>query len=160
MSNTHPNDCLFSIGATSHNHISEEVKLLTCVRLFVAPVDCNLPSSSIHGIFQARLLEWVAISYSRGSSQPRDQTWVSRTADRLYHLTHQGSRSKMRPSTERDDQVVDLLLTFIDYRWSQFSIVFLKTPLREDPEVSLTLIHLIPWVAISLLCLLPRAVDY
>ena len=38
------------------------------------PMDCSPPGSSIHGIFQARVLEWVAISFSRGSSQPRDQT--------------------------------------------------------------------------------------
>ena len=37
------------------------------------PMDCSLPGSSAHGIFQARLLEWVAISSSRGSSRPRDQ---------------------------------------------------------------------------------------
>ena len=36
------------------------------------PMDCSLPGSSIHGIFQARVLEWVAISFSRGSSRPRD----------------------------------------------------------------------------------------
>ena len=47
------------------------------------PVDCSLPGSSIHGIFQARILEWVAISFSRGSSRPRDRTLVSRTADSL-----------------------------------------------------------------------------
>ena len=41
------------------------------------PMDCSLPGSSVHGIFQARVLEWVAISFSRGSSQPRDQTRVS-----------------------------------------------------------------------------------
>ena len=41
------------------------------------PMDCSLPGFSIHGIFQARVLEWVAISFSRGSSQPRDQTLVS-----------------------------------------------------------------------------------
>ena len=35
------------------------------------PVDCSLPGSSVHGILQARILEWVAISFSRGSSQPR-----------------------------------------------------------------------------------------
>ena len=40
-------------------------------------MDCSPPGSSIHGIFQARVLEWVAISFSRGSSQPRDQTQVS-----------------------------------------------------------------------------------
>ena len=42
------------------------------------PMDCSLPGSSVHGIFQARVLEGVAISFSRGSSQPRDRTRVSR----------------------------------------------------------------------------------
>ena len=51
------------------------------------PVDCSLPGSSIHGIFQARILEWVAISFSRGSSQPRDRTWVSHTAGRLFTVS-------------------------------------------------------------------------
>ena len=41
------------------------------------PMDCNLPGSSVHGILQARILEWVAISSSRGSSQSGDQTCVS-----------------------------------------------------------------------------------
>ena len=41
------------------------------------PMDCRPPGSSVHGIFQAIILEWVAISYSRGSSQPRDWTYVS-----------------------------------------------------------------------------------
>ena len=41
------------------------------------PTDCSLPGSSVHRIFQARILEQVAISYSRGSSQPRDQTCIS-----------------------------------------------------------------------------------
>ena len=41
------------------------------------PMDCSLPGSTIHGIFQARILEWVAISFSRRSSRPRDWTWVS-----------------------------------------------------------------------------------
>ena len=38
------------------------------------PMDCSLPGSSIHGILQARTLEWVAIPFSKGSSQSRDQT--------------------------------------------------------------------------------------
>ena len=42
------------------------------------PVDCSPPGSSIHGISQERVLEWVALSISRRSSQPRDWTWVSR----------------------------------------------------------------------------------
>ena len=46
------------------------------------PMDCSPPGSSIHGIVQARVLEWVAISFSRGSSRPRDQTQVSRIVGR------------------------------------------------------------------------------
>ena len=45
--------------------------------LFATPMDCNLPSSSVHEILQARILEWVAISFSRGSSWPRDRTCIS-----------------------------------------------------------------------------------
>ena len=48
------------------------------------PMDCSLAGSSIHGIFQARILEWVAISFSRGSSQPRDQTQVSHIVGRRF----------------------------------------------------------------------------
>ena len=48
------------------------------------PVDSSLPGSSVHGIFQAVVLEWIAMSFSRGSSQPRDQTWVSQIVDRRF----------------------------------------------------------------------------
>ena len=44
------------------------------------PMDCNLSGSSVHEIFQAKVLEWIAISFSRGSSRPRSQTRVSRIA--------------------------------------------------------------------------------
>ena len=48
------------------------------------PMDCSPPGSSVHEIFQTRILEWVAISFSRGSSQPRDRTRVSCTAGRFF----------------------------------------------------------------------------
>ena len=48
------------------------------------PMDCSLPGSSVHGIFQARVLEWVAISFSRGSSWPRYRTQVSCTTGRHF----------------------------------------------------------------------------
>ena len=60
------------------------------------PMDCSLPGFCIHGIFQASILEWVAISFSGGSSHPRDQTqvynpglWYCRQT--LYPLNQQGS---------------------------------------------------------------------
>ena len=55
------------------------------------PMDYSPPGSSIHGIFKARMLEWVAISFSKGSSWPRDRSQVSRiVADALlYRSSHQ-----------------------------------------------------------------------
>ena len=50
------------------------------------PMDCSPPGSSIHGIFQATVLEWVAISFSRGSSRPRYQTQVSHIVGRHFTL--------------------------------------------------------------------------
>ena len=57
------------------------------------PIDCSPSGSSVHGVLQARVLEWVAVSFSRGSSQFRDQTCVSCIAGSLLHcrLSHQGS---------------------------------------------------------------------
>ena len=54
-----------------------EVLVTQSCTTFCDPMDCSLPGFTIHGILQARILEWVAIPFSRGSSQPRDQTWVS-----------------------------------------------------------------------------------
>ena len=45
-------------------------------------MDCSPPGSSVHEIFQARILEWVAISYFRGSTQPRYQTYAK--SDQIY----------------------------------------------------------------------------
>ena len=50
------------------------------------PMDCSLPGFSVHGILQARILEWVTISFSRGSSQPRDRTQVSCIGGRRFNL--------------------------------------------------------------------------
>ena len=50
------------------------------------PMDCNLPGSSVHGILQARIPEWIAMPFSRGSSWSRDRTWVSRIASRVFTI--------------------------------------------------------------------------
>ena len=50
------------------------------------PMDGSLPGSSLHGILQARVLEWVAISFSRGSSRPRDRAQVSLIPGRRFNL--------------------------------------------------------------------------
>ena len=50
------------------------------------PMVCCPPGSSVHGILQARILEWVVISFFRGSSQPRDQTEVLYIAGRFFTI--------------------------------------------------------------------------
>ena len=47
-------------------------------------MDCSPPGSAVHGVFQEKMLEWFAISFFRGSSWPRDWTWVSCTAGRFF----------------------------------------------------------------------------
>ena len=64
---------------------SESVSL-SVVSDFCNPMDCSLPGSSVPGILQVRILEWVAISYSRGSSWPRDQTQVSCMWGRFFTI--------------------------------------------------------------------------
>ena len=59
------------------------------------PTDCNRPGSSAHGILQARTLEWVAISYSGGSSRPRDRTRVSCLVSRLFSTEPPGKLPKI-----------------------------------------------------------------
>ena len=56
-----------------------ECSVIQLCPTFCDPIDCSPPGSSVHGILQARILEWVAISSSRGSSWPGDQTCVSCT---------------------------------------------------------------------------------
>ena len=56
------------------------------VQLFCDPMDCSPPTSSVHGTSQARILEWVAISFSRGSLCPRDQIQVSWIAGVFFNI--------------------------------------------------------------------------
>ena len=60
------------------------------------PMDYSLPGSSAHGIFQARILEWVAISFSRGSSWPKDQSHISCVGRWiLYRATREAQKRKI-----------------------------------------------------------------
>ena len=65
-------------------------------------MDCSSPGSSVHGILQTRTLRWVAIPFSRGSSRPRDRTWVSCTACGFIATEPQGSLTERRGSTQAE----------------------------------------------------------
>ena len=62
------------------------VVLIAQLCLTLQPMDCSLPGPSVHGIFQARILEWVAIPFFRGPSGHRDRTWVSCIAGRFFSI--------------------------------------------------------------------------
>ena len=69
----------FTQGPWARIHHKVKVKIS---QLF--PTLCNLMDYTVSGILRARILEWVALSFSRGSSQPRDRTQVSSIAGRLF----------------------------------------------------------------------------
>ena len=61
------------------------------------PMDCSPPGSSVHGILQAKILEWVAVPFSRASSQPQGSNLgLPHCRQMLYHLSHQGSPSNCK----------------------------------------------------------------
>ena len=76
----------------SHRMLFPCVRVCVCVLVAQScptlcdPMGCSPPASSVHGILQARILEWIAIPFSRGSSRPRDQTLVSFIAGRFFTI--------------------------------------------------------------------------
>ena len=75
--------CIWTLKRNDTDEV--KVKSLSHVQL-CHPMDCRPLGSSVHGISQARILEWVAISFFRGPSRPRDRTWVSCIAGRCFNL--------------------------------------------------------------------------
>ena len=77
----------------STDSIKHEVKIFvkvlvtqSCPTLYVIPMDCSLSGSSVHGILQAWMLEWIAIPFFKGSPRLRDQTWVYFIAGRFFTI--------------------------------------------------------------------------
>ena len=102
------------------------LKLLSHVRL-CDPMDCSLPVSSLHGILQARVLEWVAISFSRGSSWPRDQIQVSHIPGRCFNLWATREAHRLFSASQ-------VLLSFLSWCFACTSMsegVFLMYPWRD-----------------------------
>ena len=67
-------------------HLQEEVLVAQPRPTLCNPMNSSPSASSVHGILQVRILEWVAFPFSRGSSQSRDQTQVSRTEGRFFTI--------------------------------------------------------------------------
>ena len=86
-------DTYFIFGTYHHMQLHSSLHICTTYKSEVTfcqtlcdPMDCNLSGFSDHGIFQAKILEWVAIFFSRGSSRPRGWTRVSCIADRRFTI--------------------------------------------------------------------------
>ena len=129
---------------TSHADLQEEwnshlgktwkVKITQLCLTLCDLMDCSPPGSSVHGIFPARILEWVAIPFSRGSSWPRDGTRISHIsciAGRFFtiYLSHQGRETfsgrhfqQMLCKSDRKDQIRRRLNPT---HWSWFTSLFL-----------------------------------
>ena len=82
---------------------------------------CSLPGSSVHGISQAGILEWVAIPFSRGSSWSRDGTWVSRIAG-VFFTTW---ASREAPSRGKGSKI---LIVLIDIVWMDSFLIQFRAP--------------------------------
>ena len=76
-------------------------------------MDCSLPGCSAHGIFQARILEWVAISFSRRSSQPRDWTQVSHIVGRRFTIWATKEVPELNWTNLQSLAITYLILVFI-----------------------------------------------
>ena len=95
-------------------HMCQLLATQSCPTL-CGPKDCNLPVSSVHGILQARILEWVVTAFSRASFQPRDQTRVFCIAGRFFTMVN----PKGSPQTPLFNHKVSNELLLHSYHFSQ-----------------------------------------
>ena len=95
ISNNSKNFSLYFSFGIHIDSVSYSVVLITqsCLTWLCDPMDCSPPGSSVRGILQARILEQIAIPFSRGSSQPRDQIQVFWVAGRFFTIWAKGKSS-------------------------------------------------------------------
>ena len=120
---------------TFMNGWSRKVK----VQLFEPPWTIALPGSHVHGILQARVPEWVVFPFSRGSSQPRDGTWVSSITGNLFTIwtTSEVQRLGLKWNNIFCEQGDNLCMSYIKGKWVQsftFTIFPFFTILRTLEE--------------------------
>ena len=119
---------------------AEEKKIVQSCPTLWNPMDCSLPGSSIHGILQTRILEWVAMPSSKGSSQPRTLTQVSCIAGRFFTPELPGKANKWQSqdsNPESGSKVIagDPLHSELDLLISSLSVWNTITPLPVGPSL-------------------------
>ena len=93
-----------------------------------SPMDCSLPGSSVSGIFQAGILKWIAISFSRGSSRPRDRTCVSCSAGGFFTAETPG-----KPHADQSQWWEPVSA----YQWQPLGFCTRKLPNSSSPDTLL-----------------------
>ena len=124
--------------------VKSEVKVTQSCPTLCDPMDCGPPGSSVHGILQARIQGWVAVPFSRGSSQPRDGTQISCTADGVFTIW-----------ATREAPLVVLVIIYCNAK--------LSCPLCKSNSESLlpfTMQHDTSWTKLLCLLLLPNTSSY
>ena len=96
------------------------------------PIDCSLPHSFVHGIFQARVLERVAISFSRGSSWPRDRIQVSCIAGRHFNLWATREALFRTPFLKKEPCPSDLLLPLFNHHLFPEAILIISHATQDE----------------------------
>ena len=110
------------------------------------PMDCSLPGFSVQRFFQGRILEWVAISFSRGSSGPRDWTHISFTGRWvLYHWATREAQSFEKQVTSETSQWLHTAEQMI----SQIVLSFFLFTLISGPSWLAPLLHCAPSISLS-----------
>ena len=111
-------------------HLNEKVKMAHLCPTLCDPMDCSPPGFSVHGILQARILEWVAIPFSRRSSQPRDWTRIFCIAGRFFTVWDTKGRRNSPQSSLL--QYLFLIHTLSVSRGADFSIQSVRNELCKD----------------------------
>ena len=116
------------------------------------PTDSSLPGSSVHGILQARIPEWIAVLSSRGSSQPRDQTQVSLIAGRFFTIwATRETQEYWRGSLslfQGNFPIQELNWGLLHCRWILYQLSYPGSPWGTNPLLSIMKPYPIPLITL------------
>ena len=129
-----PSDSLIFLSLPKSESESEVVR--SCPTL-CNPMDCSLSGSSVHGIFQARVLEWIAISFSRGFSRPRNRTRVSFIAGGRFTVWATREAPKRESCSVVSDSLRPWILQVRILEWIAFPFSRGSSQPRDRTQVSL-----------------------
>ena len=105
-----PNNCASVSSAMSSIHLA--MCALSVIPTLYNSMDCSSPGSFVHGILQARILEWIAVPFSKGSSPPRDQTQLSCLAGRFFSIRATREATAVSPRSSQQTSLAAGKISF------------------------------------------------